>query len=146
MVGKRLQLVPTMIPDVVLYGQQHPDAQRIAEFQTQDLSGAQTIDVLIVVGTGMHVIGTQRMIREFAQQVRKNRSPADPSPSVIYLNLDFKQQKKWESTFDLWVQADCQLVADAILNALREEELERRQPHLLDPDRTSPNEVEWHEL
>ena len=124
--GKRVRSVPTMVPDVVLYDQEHPDSQGITEFQMQDLSGAQPIDLLLVVGTGMHVIGTQRIIREFAQQVRKNRSPSDPSPSVIYLNLEFKNQRKWEPTFDLWIQADCQVVAAAILDALEKEEEEEK--------------------
>lgn len=140
MAGKRVQSVPMMVPDVILYGQEHPDAQRIAEFQTQDLSGAPIIDVLLVVGTGMHVLGTQRMIRDFARQVRQSRRPSDPSPCVIYLNLDFKQQKKWESTFDLWVQADCQLVANAMLNALKDEGV-KRQKSLADPDLVVPDEV-----
>ncbi|KAI9452032.1 DHS-like NAD/FAD-binding domain-containing protein, partial [Boletus coccyginus] len=64
--GKRVRSVPTMAPDVVLYDQEHPDSQAIAEFQMQDLSGAPPVDLLLVVGTGMHVIGTQRIIRDFA--------------------------------------------------------------------------------
>ncbi|KAF9226124.1 DHS-like NAD/FAD-binding domain-containing protein, partial [Gyrodon lividus] len=72
--GKWLQSVPTMVPDVVLYDMEHPDGQQIMEFQIQDLSGAQPMDLLLVVGTGMHVIGTQRMIKEFSQQVHLNRS------------------------------------------------------------------------
>lgn len=131
--GKRVQSVPNMIPDVVLYDQEHPDAQRISEFQIQDLSGAQKIDLLLVVGTGMHVIGTQRMIREFARHAQQNKPPSDPSPCVIYLNFDFKQQKKWESNFDLWIQADCQLVAKVMLDALKEEEV-KKQRHLMDLD------------
>lgn len=138
---KRVRLVPTMVPDVVLYDQEHPGSLDITEFQIHDLSGARPIDLLLVVGTGMQVIGTQRIIREFAQQVRKNRSPLDPSPSVIYLNLNFKNQKRWESTFNLWIQADCQVVATAILSVLKEdEEKTKRQEHLSDPDK-----VEWSE-
>ncbi|KAF8134213.1 DHS-like NAD/FAD-binding domain-containing protein [Boletus edulis] len=131
--GKRVRLVPTMVPDVVLYGQEHPDSQGITEFQMQDLSGTQPIDLLLVVGTGMHVIGTQRIIREFSKQVRKNRSPTDPSPCVVYLNLECKQQKKWESIFDVWIQADCQTVAAAILDTLKEKgEKEKRKLHVSD--------------
>ena len=123
-----------MIPDVVLYDQHHPDSQSIAEFEMQDLSGARPIDLLLVVGTGMHVIGTQKIIREFAKQVRSDRSPADSDPCVIYLNLDFKRRRKWEPMFDLWIQADCQIAAAAILNTLKEEEL-RRGSCLLDPQK-----------
>ena len=122
--GKRIRSVPTMVPDVVLYGQEHPDSQVIAEFEMQDLSLTRVVDLLIVVGTGMDVIGTQRIIREFAEEVRKrnqNKTPADPSPCVIYLNLEFKQQKRWESVFDVWIQADCQTVATVLLGALKEE-------------------------
>ncbi|KAG8218049.1 DHS-like NAD/FAD-binding domain-containing protein [Butyriboletus roseoflavus] len=120
--GRRMQSVPTMVPDIVLYEQEHPDAEHIAEFQRQDLSGAQPMDLLLVVGTGMHVVGTRRLIRAFAQHIRQHCPPHDSLPQVIYLNLDFKQQKKWESTFDLWVQADCQLVTDIMLNEMKEEE------------------------
>ncbi|KAH7902953.1 DHS-like NAD/FAD-binding domain-containing protein, partial [Hygrophoropsis aurantiaca] len=116
--GLRVQTVPTMVPDVVLYGQEHPDADGIARFQTQDLSGARKVDLLLVVGTGMHILGTQRMIRDFAHTVRRDQPPDDPSPRVVYLNLDFRQRKKWEAIFDLWVQADCQAVARAVLDEL----------------------------
>lgn len=134
--GKRVRLIPAMVPDVVLYHQEHPDSQGIAEFQMQDLSGAQPIDLLLVVGTGMQVIGTQRMIRDFAKLVQKNRTPSDVSPSVVYLNLDFKQKNKWESTFDLWIQADCQIIATAMLDALeKEEERTNKKPHPSDPDK-----------
>jgi NAD-dependent SIR2 family protein deacetylase len=110
-----------MVPDIVLYDQEHPDADPIAEFQREDLSGAHPVDLLLVVGTGMHVVGTQRMVRAFAQHVHSNQ-PFHSLPQVIYLNLDFKQQRKWESTFDLWVQADCQLVAGSVLNEMKERE------------------------
>lgn len=124
--GKRVQEVPGLIPDVVLYDQVHPDGERILEFQMQDLYGARRIDLLLVVGTGMHVIGTQRMIREFARWVRKDQGDLDDGWCVIYLNLNFKQQKKWESTFDVWVEADCQLVANALLCGMEEEEVKRQ--------------------
>lgn len=118
--GRRVQSVPIMVPDIVLYEQQHPDAERIAEFQTQDLSTSQPMDLLLVVGTGMHVVGTRRLIRAFAKHIRQNNPPHDALPQVIYLNLEFKQQNMFESTFDLWVQADCQLVADIILNEMED--------------------------
>ncbi|KAI9566702.1 hypothetical protein HD554DRAFT_2025091 [Boletus coccyginus] len=51
--GKWVQLILVMISDMVSYHQEHPDFQGIAEFQMQDLSGAQPIDLLLVVGTGM---------------------------------------------------------------------------------------------
>lgn len=137
--GKRLQAVPQLVPDVVLYGQEHPDSDRIAEFHTQDLSGKQMIDLLLVVGTGIHIVGTQRMVREFAQLVRKNSLPSDTSPRTIYLNLDFKQRKKWESTFDLWVQADCQAVAHAVLTAFQSE---KSQQNLLQPLNDDPDKVQ----
>lgn len=121
--GKRVQGIPQMLPDVVLYDQQHPDAQGIMEFQAQDLSGGKGIDLLLVVGTGMHVVGTQRIIRQFAQQVQRNRERSHSGPCSIYLNLDFKRRKKWETTFDIWVQADCQVVAKAVLTAMEEEDM-----------------------
>lgn len=63
--GWQAQSVPTMIPDVVLYDQENPDSQGIAEFQMQDLSEIKPVDLLVVVGTGMHVIAMQKIIQEF---------------------------------------------------------------------------------
>ena len=149
--GKRVLQVSRLIPDVVLYDQVHPDGQRILEFMTEDLSGARSIDLLLVVGTGMHVIGTQRMIREFARRVRQNQANSDNGPCVIYLNLNFQQQRKWESMFDVWVQADCQLVANALLREMEEDEVERqgqtqrnRKIHFPDDEWGDKDEVEWY--
>ena len=50
--GKRVLKIPSMFPDVALYGQEHPDAQRISEFQIEDLFGGRNIDLLLVVATG----------------------------------------------------------------------------------------------
>lgn len=121
--GKRVQGIPLLIPDVVLYGQEHPDGEQIGEFEQQDLSEKQIIDLLLVVGTGMDVIGTRKMIRSFAQRVRRNRTNSNHGPCVIYLNFNFKKQKNWESTFDTWIQADCQLVASTLLQELDREQV-----------------------
>jgi NAD-dependent SIR2 family protein deacetylase len=149
--GKRVLGVSQLIPDVVLYDQVHPDGQHILEFLTEDLSGAWSIDLLLVVGTGMHVIGTQRMIREFAQQVQQNQGNSDNGPCVIYLNRNFPQQRKWESTFDVWVEADCQLVANTLLHEMEEDEVKRqgqmkrkRKIHFPDHACSDKDEVEWY--
>lgn len=119
--GKRSRTTPRMIPDVLLYDQANPDEWRIADFQQEDLYGERTVDLLLVVGTGIHIPGTQMIIRNFVKHLRENKGDMSKgSLCSVYLNLEFRKPKSFQQLFDLWVQADCQLVARAVLNALTE--------------------------
>ncbi|GAA5985139.1 hypothetical protein JCM10908_002538 [Rhodotorula pacifica] len=77
--GERSRGVGMMRPDVVLYGEEHKDGDRVGEITQRDLMG-QRPDLLIVVGTTLKVKGTKRLVRELAKVIRPVPQP-QPSSS-----------------------------------------------------------------
>lgn len=67
--GERSRGVGMMRPDVVLYGEEHKDGDRVGEITQRDLMG-QRPDLLIVVGTTLKVKGTKRLVRELAKVIK----------------------------------------------------------------------------
>ncbi|GAA5821658.1 hypothetical protein JCM11251_000955 [Rhodosporidiobolus azoricus] len=67
--GGRSRGVGMLRPDVVLYGEEHKDGERVGEITRRDLMG-QRPDLLIVVGTTLKVKGTKRLVRELAKVIK----------------------------------------------------------------------------
>ncbi|SCV69113.1 BQ2448_2133 [Microbotryum intermedium] len=64
--GDRSRGVGRLRPDVVLYGEEHRDGERVGEITRRDLMGARP-DLLLVVGTTLKVPGTKRLVRELSK-------------------------------------------------------------------------------
>ncbi|SGY72946.1 BQ5605_C005g03241 [Microbotryum silenes-dioicae] len=64
--GDRSRGVGRLRPDVVLYGEEHRDGERVGEITHRDLIGARP-DLLLVVGTTLKVPGTKRLVRELSK-------------------------------------------------------------------------------
>ncbi|KWU45121.1 DHS-like NAD/FAD-binding domain-containing protein, partial [Rhodotorula sp. JG-1b] len=77
--GERSRGVGMMRPDVVLYGEEHKDGERVGAITQRDLMG-QRPDLLIVVGTTLKVKGTKRLVRELAKVIRPPQQQAPPPP------------------------------------------------------------------
>jgi NAD-dependent histone deacetylase SIR2 len=111
--------ITSLRPDIILYGEDHPLADEIAEIVKVD---ARAVGCLLVVGTSMKVDGIQHIIRTFTQALdRKHGKKKAPLFSSIYLNTEMSGQKKWSEVFDFWVKGNCELFATMI-----QEELDRR--------------------
>ncbi|BGP26958.1 hst3 protein [Rhodotorula toruloides] len=67
--GERSRGVGMLRPDVVLYGEEHKDGERVGEITQRDLMG-QRPDLLLVVGTTLKVKGTKRLVRELAKVIK----------------------------------------------------------------------------
>lgn len=67
--GARSRGVGRLRPDVVLYGEPHPDGERVGTITQRDLMGPRP-DLLLVVGTSLKVPGTKRLVRELAKVIR----------------------------------------------------------------------------
>ncbi|KAK4058694.1 hypothetical protein OIO90_000138 [Microbotryomycetes sp. JL221] len=76
--GVRSRGVGKLKPDVVLYGEEHKDGERVGEITRRDLMGARP-DLLLVVGTSLKVPGTKRLVRELAKVIKP---PSKPSTAV----------------------------------------------------------------
>ncbi|GAA5895765.1 hypothetical protein JCM6882_001375 [Rhodosporidiobolus microsporus] len=78
--GNRSRGVGMLRPDVVLYGEEHKDGERVGEITRRDLMG-QRPDLLIVVGTTLKVKGTKRLVTELAKVIRPPPKETDAGES-----------------------------------------------------------------
>ncbi|KUI55937.1 NAD-dependent histone deacetylase HST3 [Cytospora mali] len=107
--GKRALGVGKLRPDIVLYGEEHPESQQISDIIQHDLSLAP--DMLIIMGTSLKVHGLKTVVKEFAKAVHNKREG-----KVIFINYTKPADSVWADTIDFWVQMDC----DAWVHDLKE--------------------------
>ena len=100
--GKRGMKIGTLRPNIVLYGEEHPAASAISDITTNDLSFAP--DVLLILGTSLHVHGLKVLVKEFAKAVHAR---AGGKGKVIYVNLTKPPESVWSNVIDYWVSMDC---------------------------------------
>lgn len=107
--GKRALGVGKLRPDIVLYGEEHPESQQISDIIQHDLSLAP--DMLIIMGTSLKVHGLKTVVKEFAKAVHNKKDG-----KVIFINYTKPADSVWADTIDFWVQMDC----DAWVHDLKE--------------------------
>ena len=97
--GKRALGVGKLRPDIVLYGEEHPNSHLISPIITHDLS--LNPDVLLILGTSLRVHGLKVMVREFAKAVHGKGG------KVVFVNFTKPPESIWGDVIDYWVQWDC---------------------------------------
>lgn len=97
--GRRKLAIGRLRPDIVLYGEEHPNANLIAPLVTHDL--ALGPDVLLIMGTSLRVHGLKIMVREFAKAVHSRGG------KVVFVNQTKPSESTWGDVIDFWVAWDC---------------------------------------
>ncbi|KAM3086244.1 NAD-dependent deacetylase hst3 [Clarireedia jacksonii] len=97
--GRRGLAVGRLRPDIVLYGEDHPNANLVGPIVVHDLKLGP--DVLLILGTSLRVFGLKRMVREFAQAVHAKGG------SVVFVNQSKPPESTWGEFIDYWVEWDC---------------------------------------
>lgn len=97
--GKRALGVGKLRPDIVLYGEEHPNSHLISPIVTHDLSLYP--DMMLILGTSLRVHGLKVMVREFAKAVHSNGG------KVVFVNFTKPPESSWGEVIDYWVQWDC---------------------------------------
>ncbi|KAG9232859.1 hypothetical protein BJ875DRAFT_64908 [Amylocarpus encephaloides] len=97
--GRRGLAVGRLRPDIVLYGEEHPNANIVGPLITHDLGLGP--DVLLIIGTSLKVHGLKIMVREFAKAVHAKGG------SVIFVNRTKPPESTWGDVIDYWVEWDC---------------------------------------
>ncbi|KAI1432886.1 DHS-like NAD/FAD-binding domain-containing protein [Xylaria sp. CBS 124048] len=116
--GKRGLSIGKLRPDIVLYGEEHPQSDLISPIVQHDLAAGP--DLLLVLGTSLRVHGLKVMVREFAKAVHRKGG------KVIFINFTKPSESVWGDVLDYWIEWDC----DAWV-----EDLKARKPLLwLSPD------------
>ena len=100
--GKRGTKIGTLRPNIVLYGEEHPAGDAISNITTNDLSFAP--DVLLILGTSLHVHGLKVLVKEFAKAVHAR---AGGKGKVVLVNLSKPPESVWSNVIDYWIAMDC---------------------------------------
>jgi len=106
--GRRALGVGKLRPDIVLYGEEHPQSDLISPIVQHDLSAGP--DVLLVLGTSLRVHGLKIMVKEFAKSVHSKGG------KVVFVNFTKPSESVWGDVLDYWIEWDC----DAWVNDLKE--------------------------
>lgn len=116
--GKRALGIGALRPDIVLYGEEHPQAELISSIVQHDLSVGP--DLMLVLGTSLKVHGLKVMVREFAKAIHQKGG------KVVFINFTQPSESIWGDIIDYWVQWDCDAWVD---------DLKQRKPTLwMSPD------------
>ncbi|KAI1206089.1 DHS-like NAD/FAD-binding domain-containing protein [Annulohypoxylon truncatum] len=127
--GKRALGVGKLRPDIVLYGEEHPQSDLISPIVQHDLSAGP--DLLLILGTSLRVHGLKVMVKEFAKAVHNKGG------RVIFINLTKPSESAWGDIIDYWIEWDCDAWVD---------DLKNRKPHLwLSPDEILESEKQRRE-
>lgn len=86
-------------PNIVLYGEEHPLAEKIGSLTSADLRS--NPDIMIILGTSLKVFGLKRIVREFARAVHARGG------KVIYVNNTPAAYSTWKDIIDYHVDMDC---------------------------------------
>jgi len=119
--GKRGLAVGELRPNIVLYGEDHPQNALLTPIIAFDQ--ACNPDLLIVMGTSLKVHGLQKVVREFAKIVHSQKNGR-----VIFVNRTRPSESLWDGVIDDYIAMDCD---DWIIDLKeRREDLWHRQGEL----------------
>lgn len=100
--GKRGTTIGSLRPDIVLYDETHPEEDAIGAISKFDLQLVP--DVLLILGTSLHVYGLRNLVKEFAKVVHGKTSA---KRKVIFVNLTKPSESAWKGVIDYWISMDC---------------------------------------
>lgn len=116
--GKRDTGVGSLRPDIVLYGEEHPDGDAIARCSAQDLRA--NPDCLIIMGTSLKVTGIRRLTRTLAKAVKARGG------ICVLVNASDLSASQWDNVIDYHIKGDC----DDWIETLRQRDFFRIQKRL----------------
>ncbi|KAK6463789.1 DHS-like NAD/FAD-binding domain-containing protein [Scheffersomyces coipomensis] len=97
--GKRLTgNIGILRPDIVLYGEHHPQADILAQGLNVDLRARP--DLLIVMGTSLKVDGVKKLVKSLSASIHSKGG------KVIFVNKT-PLSKQWDSYIDYEILSDC---------------------------------------
>lgn len=86
-------------PNVVLYGEEHPNGDLIGRCTQSDFKAKP--DFLLIAGTSLKVVGIQKLVRQAAKAVRERGG------IVIFVNKTEVGSSSWKNVIDFHIEADC---------------------------------------
>ena len=99
--GKRLtgQTIGLLRPDIVLYGEHHPQMEILTQGLNSDLKSRP--DCLIIMGTSLKVAGVKSLVKSLSKIIHNKGG------KVIYVNKTKLSASSWKNYIDYEVVSDC---------------------------------------
>lgn len=99
--GKRQTGITGLLrPNIVLYGENHPSCEFIAQGLSLDVHRGRP-DFLIIMGTSLKVDGVKRVVRQISKQVHERGG------IVILVNKTTIGDSSWHGVIDYQIMCDC---------------------------------------
>lgn len=98
--GKRGLAVGELRPNIVLYGEDHPQNSLLTPLIAFDQ--ASNPDLMIIMGTSLKVHGLQKVVRDFAKVVHKQKNGR-----VVFVNRTRPSESQWDGVIDDYIAMDC---------------------------------------
>ncbi len=98
--GKRATATGSLRPNIVLYGQNHPQGSRIEEMIRRDSLACP--DMLLIMGTSLKIRGVQALVKDLAKIVHQMEGGR-----VVFVNRTQPAASIWENVIDDHVMMDC---------------------------------------
>ncbi|KAH8918965.1 DHS-like NAD/FAD-binding domain-containing protein [Atractiella rhizophila] len=134
--GERSRGVGRMKPDIVLYGEEHQNAEEVGDVTRRDLLGVRP-DLLIVAGTTLKVPGTKLLVKELAKVIRPPVKEEDEDEDgkrrgngvhIVLVNNEFPTPgRDFKDVFDTWIKGDVQQFVKNVEEAEEEMRLEKER-------------------
>jgi NAD+-dependent protein deacetylase SIR2 len=107
-------------PDIVLYGESHPQAEYIGELIYNDISKSSS-SILIVIGTSLKVTGVKKMVKDYSRKIKS----VDPtSKRLFFINKAPLARTEWKTVFDYEYIGEC----DSWIKMLLDEHIPKTIP------------------
>lgn len=87
-------------PNIVLYGENHPSSESIAQGLNLDISRGRS-DFFIIMGTSLKVDGIRKVVRQIAKQVHERGG------IVLLINKTSIGDSSWHGLIDYHILTDC---------------------------------------
>lgn len=97
--NRRSTGVGRLKPNIVLYGEEHPDGDLIGRCTQSDFRAKP--DFLLIAGTSLKVVGIQKLVKQAAKSVKQRGG------IVVFVNQTEVGSSSWKDIIDFHIQADC---------------------------------------
>lgn len=98
--GRRSLPAGLLVPNIVLYGEDHPQSGHLGPISESDIRLRP--DALVIMGTSLKVHGLKILVKELARSIHSKKTG-----TVIFVNNTRPSDSVWGDVIDYWVEQDC---------------------------------------
>lgn len=100
--GMRSRQVGALRPNIVLYGEEHPEGEAIGKLISRD--SRTRPEVLLIIGTSLKVVGLRKLVKDISQTIQKNKKK---NSVVVLITQSDLGLSSWDDLIDYHIKCDC---------------------------------------